>query len=150
MANYTRILNLLKKDPIADAQTTFNIQQMLNDNWDKIDAFAAGRAQIASGSYVGTGTSGVNNPNVISVDFNPKLVVVVLDSTDTASIVKPVGLYAGDGSYSMRILGGNNQFYYNNAGWDGDTFSWFNGESTNAVYNQLNVSGKKYNWVAVG
>lgn len=41
MASYTTNLNLLKKDPVADGSDTFNIQTMLNDNWDKIDANAA-------------------------------------------------------------------------------------------------------------
>lgn len=40
MASYTENLNLLKKDPVADANDTFNIQTMMNDNWDKIDAAA--------------------------------------------------------------------------------------------------------------
>lgn len=38
MAEYTPKLNLLKKDPVVDGNDTFNIQTMLNDNWDKIDA----------------------------------------------------------------------------------------------------------------
>lgn len=37
MASNTPNLNLLKKDPVADKLDTFNIQTMLNENWDKID-----------------------------------------------------------------------------------------------------------------
>ncbi|GAA0390606.1 phage tail protein [Paenibacillus motobuensis] len=37
MASNTPNLNLLKKDPVTDGDDTFNIQTMLNDNWDKID-----------------------------------------------------------------------------------------------------------------
>lgn len=37
MASNTPNLNLLKKDPVVDGSDTFNIQTMLNDNWDKID-----------------------------------------------------------------------------------------------------------------
>jgi len=37
MAIFTNFLKLLKKDPIADGQDTFNIETMLNENWDKID-----------------------------------------------------------------------------------------------------------------
>lgn len=37
MTTYTDVLNLLKKDSILDATDTFNIDTMLNDNWDKID-----------------------------------------------------------------------------------------------------------------
>ncbi|MDG0792764.1 hypothetical protein OMP38_19215 [Cohnella ginsengisoli] len=41
MAIFTSILNLLKKNPATDGADTFNIQTMLNDNWDKIDAALA-------------------------------------------------------------------------------------------------------------
>jgi hypothetical protein len=37
VASNTPRLNLYKKDPVADANDTFNIQTMLNDNWDRID-----------------------------------------------------------------------------------------------------------------
>lgn len=46
MESYTTNLNLLKKDPVADASDTFNITTMLNENWDKIDA-AMGAARAA-------------------------------------------------------------------------------------------------------
>lgn len=46
MASYTNNLNLLKKDPVADGSDTFNIQTMMNDNWDKLDAQAL-KAQAA-------------------------------------------------------------------------------------------------------
>ncbi|MED3549950.1 tail fiber protein [Cytobacillus praedii] len=40
MASNTPNLGLHKKDPVTDGNQTFNIQTMLNDNWDKIDLFA--------------------------------------------------------------------------------------------------------------
>lgn len=46
MASYTEHLELLKKDPVADGADTFNIQTMLNDNWEKIDAAVAGKADV--------------------------------------------------------------------------------------------------------
>ncbi|WP_379130959.1 pyocin knob domain-containing protein [Paenibacillus sp. sgz500958] len=44
MATNTPNLNLLKKNPATDGNETFNIQTMLNENWDKVDA-AVGLAQ---------------------------------------------------------------------------------------------------------
>lgn len=41
MASNTPRLGLYKKDPVADANDTFNITTMLNDNWDKIDGKVA-------------------------------------------------------------------------------------------------------------
>lgn len=40
MASNTENLKLLKKNPTTDGADTFNVQTMLNDNWDKIDQFA--------------------------------------------------------------------------------------------------------------
>lgn len=40
MASNTENLELLKKNPTTDGADTFNVQTMLNDNWDKIDRFA--------------------------------------------------------------------------------------------------------------
>ncbi len=40
MASNTPALGLYKKDPIADANDTFNVETMLNQNWDKIDNLA--------------------------------------------------------------------------------------------------------------
>lgn len=37
MPSNTTRLDLLKKDPITDGNDTFNIETMLNQNWDKID-----------------------------------------------------------------------------------------------------------------
>lgn len=48
MASYTEHLQLLKKDPVADGADTFNIQTMLNDNWDKIDEAVSKKAVDSS------------------------------------------------------------------------------------------------------
>lgn len=40
MSSNTETLNLLKMDPVTDGNSTFNIETMLNDNWDKLDAHA--------------------------------------------------------------------------------------------------------------
>lgn len=37
MSSYTKNVNLYKADPVADGNDTFNIETMMNDNWDKID-----------------------------------------------------------------------------------------------------------------
>ena len=46
MASYTEHLNLLKKDPVADGADTFNIDTMLNDNWDKVDEAVGKKANL--------------------------------------------------------------------------------------------------------
>ena len=46
MASYTEHLNLLKKNPATDGADTFNIETMLNENWDKIDEAVAKKAEL--------------------------------------------------------------------------------------------------------
>ncbi|GIP05349.1 hypothetical protein J28TS4_37560 [Paenibacillus lautus] len=45
MSSNTPNLGLLKKDPMVDGNETFNIETMLNENWDKIDE-AVGNVQV--------------------------------------------------------------------------------------------------------
>ena len=47
MSTTTENLNLFKYDPIQDAKKTFNIQQALNNNWDKIDNMTPTKANTA-------------------------------------------------------------------------------------------------------
>ena len=51
MASYTKNLKLLKKDPATDGADTFNIQTMLNDNWDKLDALSPAAIGAAKSTY---------------------------------------------------------------------------------------------------
>ncbi|AKA68561.1 hypothetical protein [Clostridium scatologenes] len=46
MASNTTRLNLYKANPVTDKDDTFNIDTILNDNWDKIDANVAKLADI--------------------------------------------------------------------------------------------------------
>ena len=50
MSTTTDVLSLFKYDPVADADSTFNIGQCMNDNWDKLDA-AILLAIAAAGAY---------------------------------------------------------------------------------------------------
>lgn len=53
MPSNTPNFGLYKKDPVADGNDTFNIETMLNENWDKIDAGAVkkgpGIAELLAG-----------------------------------------------------------------------------------------------------
>ncbi|MEI0738778.1 phage tail protein [Paenibacillus sp. JTLBN-2024] len=60
MASNTPNLGLLKKDPIADGNETFNIQTMLNDNWDKIDE-AVGNIKVPDASLTEKGVVQLSN-----------------------------------------------------------------------------------------
>jgi len=48
LSSNTTNLSLYKADPVADGNNTFNIQTMLNNNWDLIDTAVAGKEPAIS------------------------------------------------------------------------------------------------------
>ncbi|PPQ49138.1 hypothetical protein C5G87_07115 [Paenibacillus peoriae] len=46
MASNTPNLDLYMKDPVADGNDLFNVETMMNDNWEKIDNFAGGMDEV--------------------------------------------------------------------------------------------------------
>ena len=92
MASNTTRLNLLKKNVSTDGNDTFNIQTMLNDNWDKIDAKVAtlgadGKvptAQLPSLNYVPTSEKGAIN-GVATLGTDGKVPASQLNVSSNAS-----------------------------------------------------------------
>lgn len=78
MAIFTSILNLLKKNPATDGADTFNIQTMLNDNWDKIDAAMALKGAIGSvraATATNTTLSGLQTVDGVSLVAGDRVLV---------------------------------------------------------------------------
>nr|WP_155762498.1 hypothetical protein [Paenibacillus polymyxa] len=46
MASNTPKLGLYMKDPVADGNDFFDVETMMNDNWEKIDGFAGGMDEV--------------------------------------------------------------------------------------------------------
>lgn len=51
MSETTTNLDLFKYDTVIDAKEPFNINECMNDNWDKIDNFAASVNQVFSSDF---------------------------------------------------------------------------------------------------
>ena len=95
--------------------------------------------QIATGSYVGTGTYGANNPNTLTFEFEPKLVLCANNLLD----------YAGTNQFGFMWFGqdggqaqGSKIFSLS-----GNTLSWYHNKSAS---NQANQSGATFKYVAIG
>ncbi|MDR9855984.1 pyocin knob domain-containing protein [Paenibacillus sp. VCA1] len=85
MASNTPNLGLLKKDPVADGNETFNIKTMLNDNWDKIDE-AVGNIKVPDASLTEKGIvqlSSATNSTSENMAATPKAVKTAYDHADT-------------------------------------------------------------------
>lgn len=109
--------------------------------------FAApgGGAQIATGTYTGTGTYGSSNKNSITFTFVPKLVIIT-DPQDPQVLGKIIGQAAKINTYYDMI---NYTAYSGIVAWSNEnlTMSWYN--AANAL-RQLNTTGTVYSYVAIG
>lgn len=97
------------------------------------------KARVQVVSYVGTGTYGSSNPNSLTFDFVPKIVVIQSpnENTNLASCI------ALNGSKSVVTHPGRG--YASEFSWNKKTVSWYNPDGY-----QLNNSGWKYTAAAIG
>ena len=100
--------------------------------------------QVATGSYVGTGTYGFSNKNTLTFDFVPKF-VVVLGDFNNASLSYRLFLINGATYASAAYAGGNPV----TASWDNNTVSWYCSNYT-AGAEQMNLKDATYRYVAIG
>lgn len=97
------------------------------------------KASVQVVSYVGTGTYGSSNPNSLTFDFVPKMVIIRREGDSTVKFDWIIGMtdivVKWDGNYhcSTSITGKTLSFY-----------------SYNSAYYQMNEKGKKYYAVAIG
>ena len=105
-----------------------------------------GAARIATGSYVGTGTYGSSNPNSLTFDFEPKLLVVSPTSyTPVAAML--VATAPNTYGYGFCLDQTNNTLRQTQVTWSGKKVQWYNSVNGGC---QQNNSGTTYNYVAIG
>ncbi len=116
MSTTTENLNLFKYDPIQDAKSTFNIQQCLNDNWDKIDQildclYCIGEPIFTLTAILKDNEIWLEGAEVSKTDY-PKLYDIYGDTygtaVDTNNFVLP--------DFRNRVIWGATDFGYIDAG----------------------------------
>lgn len=108
-----------------------------------LDSMLSGYSKIATGSYVGTGTYGKDNPNTLIFDFTPEVVVIT-----------------GGAGMATFLRGQSNPAYLGNfsighscvAVWEANSLSWY---ATDMEYGvpasaQGNTTDVTYSWFALG
>ena len=129
----------------------------LAELWELIKAedakLAAADVKIATGSYTGTGTYGESNPNSLTFDFEPKVILFAAFGTSTY-FYADVPFIRGS-SFARTVYYVSNDDLHGRGvqlTWDGNTVSWYSDSSDSnwAAKYQLNVSGQVYRYVAIG
>lgn len=95
-------------------------------------------SKVHPGAYTGSGTYGSGNPNSLTLEFEPKMVIVQGTSGRMAVMIKPSGVGISIGASDSTTL---------NVTWDGKSVSWYNGVND---ANQMNTSNETYSYTAFG
>lgn len=131
---------------------TFNnmisqINSGVNSEISDVLAQLGTKAKIQTGSYVGTGTYGKSNPNTLTFDSPPKLVLIHANSYSLHVLASTAFIYGSalGSSFEDDVI---SELYLI---WSGNTLSWYKdgGGTITGDEWQLNVSGVKYSYVAV-
>ena len=103
--------------------------------------------KIKTGSYIGTGVYGSNNPNNLTIDVGTKMVIVIRDNQPSNfGVFFPNSLsnsYIQAGYYSSAITGGFGGCY---ARFSGNLLSWYYTSNTDL---QFNNSSNTYSYIIV-
>ena len=112
---------------------------------DNAQASADGKVQIKTGSYVGTGTYGADNPNQIVLPFPPQFfaIIPVADSQNNFAVIGIPGTlslrYHAYSGYSAEYIATKIEAIGNVLQWSGGNAAW-----------QLNYKGATYKYVVFG
>lgn len=114
------------------------------------NAAELGVARVATGSYVGTGTSGASNPVVLTFPVQPKVVYISITGNETrcdATLPWMYGSRIGLVYSSTSSNWSTHTTYPVNLVWEGNTLSFtYTLSTTSADQRQLNIEGATYDW----
>ena len=106
------------------------------------------KVRIATGSYIGTGTYGSENPNTLTFDFEPKYILITQRNSSgqyTVLLIIAIRLTAIYDNYvAIEDYGRIGSYVY--AKRDNFTVSWY----ANGASSQSNGANKVYDYLALG
>lgn len=139
---------------------TFNnmisqINNGVNSEISEVLAQLGTKAKIQTGSYVGTGTYGADNPCSLTFDFVPLFLMICRkDLGSSSSVSSQYQMF-----YCYGMTSQLNQYYLGDSTTgkkivitaSGNTVSWnFSNFNTINTDELLNTQGTEYQWVAIG
>lgn len=115
-------------------------------DWLDVWGNAIPAVKIATGSYVGTGTSGQNNPTTLTFPFEPKIVFIARGTTPYGGLLGTITpMIRGVQKSIVGINGSSLSIAY--LTWDNNSLSFYGNGGADT---SLNESGITYHYVAIG
>lgn len=102
------------------------------------------KARVQVVSYVGTGTYGSSNPNSLTFDFVPKVILIYRPAKNYNDYYHNCMFLFNGVNTGITLAYGSG---FNNVAWNNKKVSWY---SDGASENQMSVSGQKYYAAAIG
>lgn len=143
---------LINGQPIMISKNTYTTKTRLTtaNGTDVTEKFEAALGlpgvQIATGSYVGTGTYGSSNPTTLTFD-DPPIVVIIRSATSSGRY--GIILINGLTSTGADSLGSSSTSTYScNISWNGNSVGFYNDNSGTGPSTQMNASGMTYYYAA--
>lgn len=102
-------------------------------------------AQIVTGSYVGTGTYGSNNKNVLTLSIRPRLLIV---AGEESMMIAAYG--AEHCLFFYSVTGTSSNVQVNNISWGDNTVQWYNENSSYGAKFQMNTEKAEYHYTVIG
>ena len=107
------------------------------------------KARVQFGSYVGTGTFGVSNPNTLNLLFTPRFLLVMVG--DGRLTYANFALFVYGATYGITVgPSSSNKEIPLTMVWNKNSVSWSCNDSTYGKVGQMNNDGTKYVYVAIG
>lgn len=106
-------------------------------------------AHIEVGSYKGTGTSGINNPNILTFDAPPKAVFISAIVTDTNTWGGGLASFAMIAGANKAITAGSSLIAYVNLSWENNSIIWYAQASQTPEKYQMNARNTNYFYLAI-
>lgn len=105
----------MRKDDGASAATLglygLGADSTVDDVLAYLGKYVQTAPKSATGSYVGTGTYGENNPNSLKFEFEPKF-VLIFSGGDNNSVYYGMAFLTSHAGYSYKPAGPNGQWFY--------------------------------------
>ena len=107
------------------------------------------KARVQFGSYVGTGTFGVSNPNTLNLSFTPRFLLVMTGDGYLNYANFALFVYGTTYGISVGPSSGNKEIPLTMV-WGKNSVSWSCNDTSYGQVGQMNNSGTKYRYVAIG
>lgn len=140
-ADNAKIEAALAQEAAARAAADTNLQNNMN-----AAIAAAGNCKIVTGSYVGSGKYDADNPNTLSFNFQPLMVLLDVGTMSNYNSIPQYYILLCPATTGFSKGSGEKL----NVTWSTKGVSWYSPNTTYGPQYQFNIANQTYHYIAIG